>query len=99
MIPSHTEPPSHSRRGFFVSNEGSTLTVVLYSRPNCQPCRLTKADLDRRGIPYDERDVTAEPEALDALIEAGFREAPVVIAGDRSWSGFRPDLIDSLAQA
>ena len=29
----------------------------------------------------------------------GFRQLPVVIAGDLSWSGFRPDMINRLHPA
>lgn len=36
------------------------------------------------------------PEAVDMLREQGFRQLPVVIAGETRWSGFRPDMINSL---
>lgn len=34
-----------------------------------------------------------DPEALALAKELGFLQAPVVISGKESWSGFRPDLI------
>ena len=38
-------------------------------------------------------------EAAEALRAQGFRQLPVVIAGDLSWSGFRPDMINRLHPA
>jgi glutaredoxin-like protein NrdH len=37
------------------------------------------------------------PEAADTLRAQGFRQLPVVVAGETSWSGFRPDMINRLA--
>jgi len=40
------------------------------------------------------------PDAAETLRARGFRQLPVVIAGETSWSGFRPDMINRLqAQA
>ena len=36
------------------------------------------------------------PDAADTLRAQGFRQLPVVIAGETSWSGFRPDMINRL---
>ena len=43
--------------------------VVVYSKPGCQPCRLTKKVLDDQGTEYVEKDVTADPEALRTVQE------------------------------
>ena len=32
------------------------------------------------------------------LRAAGYRQAPVVMAGDRVWTGYRPDLLRTLAE-
>ena len=36
-------------------------------------------------------------EAMARVTELGYRQAPVVIAGEDHWSGFRPDMIGALA--
>lgn len=36
------------------------------------------------------------PDAADTLRAQGFRQLPVVVAGETSWSGFRPDMINRL---
>jgi len=35
-------------------------------------------------------------EALDKVREMGYTQAPVVVAGDTSWSGFRLDSLQKL---
>lgn len=75
-------------------------TVIVYSKPYCQPCSLTKLALDRTGIPYIERPVT---ERLAEFKARGFVSSPVVIVTDesgrelRAWSGFRIDELHALA--
>lgn len=68
--------------------------IVIYTAPNCQPCRLTKRTLDRRGIAYRELDAAEHAERLRGL---GHQSVPVVVTPDgHHWSGFRPDLIAQL---
>lgn len=78
-------------------------TVTVYSTgPSCQRCRLTCQRLDALGIRYDLVDIHAQYNAaLRAFLvdELGYREAPIVEVGADRWSGFRPDLIDALAEA
>lgn len=71
--------------------------VLVYSPPtSCQQCRLTKMALDKLGITFDDRNVESYPDEVKALIAQHGRQAPIVVAGDRVWTGFRPDLIASL---
>jgi len=73
------------------------MTLTVYSQPNCQPCKATKRWLDRRGITYQEVDVTTSPKDAEAIRALGFKEAPVVIVSsgdpelDLMWSGFDPN--------
>lgn len=69
------------------------MTIKLYSKPNCQPCRLTKMALDKAGLEYVEIDIE---DHIDMLKARGHMQAPVVIAGSLEWSGFRPDMIKEL---
>lgn len=83
------------------------IQIKVYTSESCQPCRITKKTLSQRNLPYIEIDANEHSELLR---EAGFRELPVVIVerrkgemtepvmGIEPWSGFRPDLIDSLAK-
>jgi glutaredoxin-like protein NrdH len=74
------------------------MTITVYSKTVCQPCRATKRKLTDVGLPFDAVNVDETPEAADYLIEKGYRETPVVELSDgRRWTGYRPDLITALA--
>lgn len=38
--------------------------VTVYSTPTCAPCRVVKARLKARGIPFEEVDLTTNPDRL-----------------------------------
>lgn len=46
---------------------------------------------------FEMVNVDQVPEAADTLRKQGFRQLPVVVAGETSWSGFRPDMINRLS--
>lgn len=73
------------------------MNTILYTKPNCVQCDATKRALAKSGIAHELVDITAEPDARDYLLALGYLQAPVVIAGDQHWSGFRPDRIKALA--
>jgi glutaredoxin-like protein NrdH len=60
-------------------------------------CTATYTALDRKGLDYRVVDVTTDDEALAAVRAMGYAQAPVVVADDEHWSGFRPDLIGRVA--
>lgn len=73
------------------------MTVIVYAKPGCPPCNATIKALDKAGVDYVKLDVTENPEALEACKALGYETAPVVVAGDDHWAGFRPDRIAALA--
>ena len=73
------------------------MSVTVYSNPNCQQCDATYRALDRKGIEYDVVNVAENPEAHAYVTNLGYMQAPVVVAGDTHWSGFRPDMLMELA--
>jgi glutaredoxin-like protein NrdH len=76
------------------------ITFTVYTRTVCQPCIATKRKLKKHGFTFDERNVEQDPTAAQFLRDAGYTEAPVVIASDgQEWTGFRPDLIQAYADA
>lgn len=73
-------------------------TVIVYSKPNCMQCQFTKKYLKNKGIPFEEKDVEQNDEAIDELKKMGFSSLPVVIAeGLEAFNGFRPDMLNRLA--
>lgn len=71
--------------------------ITVYSKPACVQCTATTRALDARGLEYQLVDLTADAEALARVTELGYRQAPVVVAGEAHWAGFRPDMIGQLA--
>ena len=69
----------------------------VYTKDNCVQCDMTKRLMDKIGVEYDTVNISENPEALDKLIELGYRAAPVVITSEESWAGFQPDKITALA--
>lgn len=74
----------------------TSLTVTVYAKPGCPPCKLTIRQLKALGIDFVERDITEDPDALEACKALGYSAAPVVVAGEQHWSGFRPDRLSAL---
>jgi glutaredoxin-like protein NrdH len=73
------------------------MSVIVYSKPACVQCTATTRAMDAKGIAYDVVDLTEDAAAMTRVTELGYRQAPVVIAGENHWSGFRPDMIARLA--
>lgn len=73
------------------------MTVTVLSKDNCIQCAATERALKQNGIDYVKRNVVEDAEAYALATSLGYMQAPVVIAGDESWSGFRPDRIAALA--
>jgi glutaredoxin-like protein NrdH len=72
------------------------MSVTVYTIPACVQCESTKRFLNRANIEYNVIDLSVDPEAYDMVKDLGYTEAPVVVAGDDHWSGFRPDKIETL---
>ncbi|MER2222892.1 MAG: glutaredoxin-like protein NrdH, partial [Rhodococcus sp. (in: high G+C Gram-positive bacteria)] len=62
-------------------------------------CNATYRALDKAGIEYDVIDITENAQARDYVMSLGYLQAPVVVAGENHWSGFRPDEISKLTPA
>ena len=77
--------------------KGKITMVIVYSKPSCVQCTATTREMERRGIEFQYVDLTEDAQAMQAVVEMGYRQAPVVVAGDDHWSGFRPDKIGAIA--
>ncbi|QZE10424.1 NrdH-like glutaredoxin [Mycobacterium phage ScoobyDoobyDoo] len=71
--------------------------VTLFTKPGCQPCRLTKMKLEEYGVEYQALDITTDPDARAKVEELGYMGVPVVLTEDgQHWQGMRPDRIKEL---
>ena len=69
------------------------MTVTVYTKPACVQCTATYRALEKAGIEFDAVDISQDTEARDFVMALGYLQAPVVVAGEDHWSGFRPDLL------
>jgi len=73
------------------------MSITVYSKPACVQCTATTRALEARGIDFAVVDLTQDAAAMELVQGLGYRQAPVVVAGDDHWAGFRPDMISRLS--
>jgi glutaredoxin-like protein NrdH len=71
--------------------------VTVYTLPACVQCESTKKYLANKDVPFDVVDMSEDPVALEMVKSLGYQAAPVVVAGEDHWSGFRPDKLATLS--
>ncbi len=74
------------------------MNITVYTKPACVQCNATYKALDKQGLTYEVVDITEDTQARDFVVQLGYQQAPVVVAGSDHWSGFRPDRIKLLAK-
>ncbi|GDX05135.1 glutaredoxin-like protein NrdH [Buttiauxella sp. A111] len=72
------------------------MRITIYTRNDCVQCHATKRAIESRGFTFELVNLDLTPEAADDLRAQGYRQLPVVITDQESWSGFRPDMINRL---
>ena len=58
------------------------MRIIIYTRNDCVQCHATRRAMESRGLAFEMVNVDQQPDAADTLREQGFRQLPVVIAGD-----------------
>lgn len=71
--------------------------VTVYTLPSCVQCESTKKYLTNKDVLFEVIDLSQDVTAMELVKALGYQAAPVVIAGDDHWSGFRPDKLSALA--
>lgn len=72
------------------------MTITVYSKPACVQCNATYRAMEKHGYDYTIVDISLDDEARAKVVALGYLQAPVVVAGDEHWSGFRPDRIAAI---
>lgn len=75
------------------------MRITIYTKNDCVQCHATKRAMESRGFEFEMVNVDQVPDAAETLRAMGFRQLPVVVAGETQWSGFRPDMINRLQPA
>ncbi|WP_336881437.1 glutaredoxin family protein [Rhodococcus globerulus] len=73
--------------------------VTVYTKPGCQPCRMTKRQLDKLGVEHVTADISVDAAAEQRVKDLGYLGVPVVTAGDMHWHGYVPDKCKQVAHA
>lgn len=71
--------------------------VTVYTLPACVQCESTKKYLTNKDVPFEVIDLSEDVVAMEMVKSLGYQAAPVVVAGEDHWSGFRPDKLSALA--
>lgn len=73
------------------------MTITIYSRPDCQPCKRIKAWWERNGVSFNEVNVEESPAELAAIKALGYERVPVTVVSngdpepDIHWGGLHLD--------
>lgn len=72
--------------------------ITVYTKNNCMPCKMTKRKLQELGVNYKEINVDENLEALEYLMECGFRSLPVVFKGNELVvaGGYAPNILETI---
>jgi glutaredoxin len=70
--------------------------VILYSQPGCPPCFAAKHFFNSREIPFEYKDVTADPKALQELLDLNSQSTPTIVVDNEVMIGFDMDRLEHL---
>jgi len=73
-----------------------SVDVTIYSTPDSVEGQQARQFFERKGVPYEELDVSADPQALQRLRElSGQTDRPAIIVDERVFVGFDRSLLES----
>jgi len=65
--------------------------IILYSAKMCGDCQNLKAFMDRKDIPYEERDIRENPEYAEELEQKTGKQGVPYLVVDGEWRrGYQP---------
>ena len=62
------------------------MTVTVFTNPSNPQCKATEQELSKLGVRYVAVDLTQNPSTFEQIKDAGFKQIPVVISPNSSWS-------------
>jgi glutaredoxin len=60
---------------------------TVHSQPGCHSCEHTEAYLAANNVSLTDKNIRNDPAALKEFDALGCQGTPVVVAGDKHWSG------------
>ncbi|WP_341395906.1 glutaredoxin family protein [Arthrobacter sp. G119Y2] len=79
------------------------MTITVYTRPGCSPCKLTIRKFEAAGLTPQVVDISTAETAVDYISnELGYAQVPVVVydkdGSEDHWSGLNPDKINQVIE-
>ncbi len=69
--------------------------IRIFSQPTCPACNELKDYLKKKGVDFEDRDITSDREALNEMIKVHkVRVTPLLLVGERKLIGFDPVEVD-----
>lgn len=68
--------------------------VTIYTSESCQFCHMAKDFLDEHKIPYTEKNISQDKEAMMELRSKGFTGVPLIVVGEETIYGFDQDKLE-----
>ena len=87
------------RSGEYATNQQAqpdiNIPVILYSAPKCASCDLARIYLDKRKVPYTEKNVESDIKFQEELKEkSGSVSVPTITVGEKVMKGYLESLLE-----
>jgi glutaredoxin len=77
----------------------STKSVTVYTQPGCAPCGSVKALLESRKVPFVEKNVQDDLDAIRELLDLGVMSTPATVIDGEVVVGFDRERLAALLDA
>lgn len=68
--------------------------ITIYTSNTCVFCKAAKQYFNEKGIEYTEKNIDKDKEAVNYLIEKGYRGVPVINIDGEDIVGFDKEVIE-----
>ena len=72
------------------------MEITVYTMPNCVQCEQSKRYLDTKQVEYSVVDISEDSKAYEFVTSLGYKSAPIIVAGNDHWSGFRLERLNGI---
>lgn len=70
--------------------------IKIFSSNTCSNCIAAKEYFKEKGLEYEERNVSIDPEAKKELISMGYMGVPIIFIDDEVIQGFNRSKLEEL---
>ncbi len=70
--------------------------VTIFTSPTCTYCKAAKKYMTDKGIAFEERDITKDPDARKELLSKGYTGVPIIRVDGEDIVGFDQQKLNDL---